>query len=47
MRLALLILGMPLVILVTGLLWFACLWSAHQEDHKQEHVQAAGEECRQ
>ena len=34
MRLALLILLMPLVVLFTGVMWFASLWSAHQEDHK-------------
>jgi hypothetical protein len=34
MRLAALVLMMPLVIIATGLMWFASLWAAHQEDHR-------------
>jgi hypothetical protein len=36
MRLAALILIMPLAIIATGLMWFASLWIDHQEDHRAQ-----------
>jgi hypothetical protein len=38
MKLAALILLMPLAIIFTGLLWFASLWVRHQDDHGSLHT---------
>jgi hypothetical protein len=36
MRLAALLLLMPLGVIFTGLMWFASLWIRHQDDHVPE-----------
>lgn len=36
MKLAALILLMPLAIIFIGLMWFASLWIRHQDDHGPE-----------
>jgi hypothetical protein len=43
MKLAALILLMPLVIVFTGLLWFASLWVRHQDGHGSPHAPSEGE----